>query len=153
MTATMIKHPATMTEQPATMTEQPTNMTKQPANTFGSDTIFSPRHLRPTVGNFLPDVSLAHHMRQVYQSHIADVWTRSWPKFSQCSITISPIDVLPAVKTTTFPLPCMNINQSTIEGNLAITEAITNDTLRLPESWFQDQNIIVASDQLTVARL
>lgn len=58
------------------------------------------------------------------------------------------------MQSTTFLLPSMKIDQSTVEGNIEILMTIIKKILQLPESWFHDNTrIIVAGDQLTVARV
>lgn len=48
----------------------------------------------------------------------------------------------------------MDINQSSVEGNKDILEAIMEGTLQLPPQWFEGgRRVILAGDQLTVSRI
>ncbi|KAG0221950.1 hypothetical protein BGW42_007049, partial [Actinomortierella wolfii] len=70
------------------------------------------------------------------------------------TIPITPIDPPPITKTETRPLQIIKIDQSTIEGDLEIMETIVG-MIGLSKIYVHDDNvnIVIAGDQLTVARL
>lgn len=58
------------------------------------------------------------------------------------------------MRTMSFQLPSMKIDQSTVDGNLEILMTIVTKFLKLPDTWFLDgTRIIIAGDHLTVARV
>ncbi|KAF9369729.1 hypothetical protein CPB97_003345, partial [Podila verticillata] len=89
------------------------------------------------------------------RTHLSAAIVRSLPHVSTgCVIPMQTIDEMDVRKTVAFPLPTMKIDESTIAGNLAVLENITRIGLRLSDSWFhRARNIIIAGDQMTVARL
>ncbi|KAF9368787.1 hypothetical protein CPB97_004251, partial [Podila verticillata] len=75
-------------------------------------------------------------------------------KSPACVVPIVEVDPLPIQKSITFQLQTMKIDESTIAGNLSVLETITDVGLGLARTWFAKlPNIIVAGDQMTVARL
>jgi len=119
--------------------------------------LFRPEDERPelTAELFFPKDVDWEVFQQVCRSHVSAAIVRSLPKdFAAVAIPILPIKKLDINKTVLFPLQTMKLDESTIAGNLAVLERITQDGLRLPEEWFADpQNTIVAGDQMTVSRL
>ncbi|KAG0290966.1 hypothetical protein BGZ98_003215 [Dissophora globulifera] len=93
--------------------------------------------------------------RRVSLSHVSNTIARSSLGDSAAlAIPIVPIKQLHIGKTALFPLQTMQLDESTISGNLAVLERITQQGLQLPKSWFEKPNdTIVAGDQMTVSRL
>ncbi|KAF9941102.1 hypothetical protein BGZ65_005218 [Modicella reniformis] len=102
----------------------------------------------------VPDESSSHHLANVYEVHLIDVLRRHFDAYKCCSKSIPPRKVLDVNKTKTYPLPSMNIDQSSVEGNKDIIDKIIKSTLCLPDDWFDEEtNILISGDQLTVARV
>jgi len=119
--------------------------------------LFRPENkgLEPDADLFFPDDFDLEVFYQVSVSHISNAVVRSSPEGSAAlAIPIVPIKKLDIKKTAFFPLQTMRLDESTIAGNLAVLERITQAGLQLPENWFADpENTIVAGDQMTVSRL
>lgn len=110
---------------------------------------------KPVAALFLPNKSDLEVFRQVSRSHVSTAIVRSSPEGSTAvAIPVTPINKLNVIKTALFPLQTMRLDESTIAGNLAVLERITQVGLQLPKEWFADpKNTIVAGDQMTVSRL
>lgn len=119
--------------------------------------LFRPENERPKPDSdmFSPSDLDLEVFRQVSLSHVSNAIVRSSPEGSAgFAVPILPINKLPIKKTAFFPLQTMQLDESTISGNLAVLERITNVGLQLPKSWFGNpKNTIVAGDQMTVSRL
>ncbi|KAF9974798.1 hypothetical protein BGZ75_000697, partial [Mortierella antarctica] len=119
--------------------------------------LFRPEDERPepAAGLFFPNEFDLEVFQQVSRSHVSDAITRSLPEGSAAfAIPVTPIKKLSVEKTSLFPLQTMRLDESTIAGNLAVLERITQVGLQLPKKWFADpKNTIVAGDQMTVSRL
>ncbi|KAF9122644.1 hypothetical protein BG015_005493, partial [Linnemannia schmuckeri] len=119
--------------------------------------LFRPEDKRPEpkVELFFPkDVDL-EVFQQVSRSHVSTAILRSLPEGSTAvAIPIIPIKKLDIHKTALLPLQTMKLDESTIAGNLAVLERITQVGLQLPKSWFaKPKNTIFAGDQMSVSRL
>ncbi|KAG0352647.1 hypothetical protein BGZ54_002649 [Gamsiella multidivaricata] len=119
--------------------------------------LFRPEDERPNpvAALFLPNEFDSEVFRQVSRSHVSNAIVRSSPEGSTAvAIPVMPIKKLNVNKTALFPLQTMRLDESTIAGNLAVLERITQVGLQLPKSWFaHPKNTIVAGDQMTVSRL
>ncbi|KFH63726.1 hypothetical protein MVEG_10419 [Podila verticillata NRRL 6337] len=110
---------------------------------------------RPEADIFFPTATDVNLSRAACRAHLSAAIVRSFPHApTACMIPMQAIDEMDVIKTVTFPLPTMKIDESTISGNLSVLESITRIGLRLPDTWFDSsRNIIVGGDQMTVARL
>ncbi|KAF9273625.1 hypothetical protein BGZ74_004702, partial [Mortierella antarctica] len=117
--------------------------------------VFRPEKSTPSASVFFPTATDRSQFRAACQHHFSSAISRLLcMQSSACVIPIEPIDRLPVCKTIAFPLQTMKIDESTIAGNLAVLEHVSNVGLRLAKNWFTDRtSIIVAGDQMTVARL
>ncbi|KAG0251929.1 hypothetical protein BG011_007316, partial [Mortierella polycephala] len=119
--------------------------------------LFRPEDERPELidGLFFPKSIDMEVFQQVTLSHVSAAIVRSLPKGSTAvAIPILPIKKLDVHKTALFPLQTMKLDESTIAGNLAVLERITQIGLQLPEKWLVNpKDTIVAGDQMTVSRL
>ncbi|GJJ71294.1 hypothetical protein EMPS_07069 [Entomortierella parvispora] len=110
----------------------------------------------PSASIFFPTSTDRTMTRAACRTHLSTAISQFLPRSpSVCVIPMPAIDVLKVVKTKTFPLPTMKIDESTIAGNLAVLENITKIDLGLSDEWFSKttRDIIVAGDQMTVSRL
>ncbi|KAF9149515.1 hypothetical protein BG015_008705 [Linnemannia schmuckeri] len=119
--------------------------------------LFRPEDERPvpTADLFFPKEADWEVPHQVSRSHVSATIVRSLPKGSTAvAIPILPIQKLDIHKTVLFPLQTMRLDESTIAGNLAVLERITQVGLQLPKTWFANpKNTIFAGDQMSVSRL
>jgi hypothetical protein len=138
----------------ATLILFPSNKDQSPA---APPALFHPEDERPepTAGLFFPKDIDWEMFQQVVQSHTSAAIVRSLLKRSTAiSIPILPIQKLDVGKTTFFPLQTMKLDESTIAGNLAVLERITQIGLQLPKYWFANpKNTAFAGDQMSVSRL
>ncbi|KAG0349917.1 hypothetical protein BGZ54_004123 [Gamsiella multidivaricata] len=112
------------------------------------------RHL--TLDHLIPHADNEDHLRLVFRHHLTKVLNRRIPALDsrpECVMPAPTKRLLPYNATTTFPLPSMNIDQSSIQGNQEILNAIMESALELPPEWFNNRRLILAGDQLTVSRL
>ncbi|KAF9177079.1 hypothetical protein BGZ50_009236, partial [Haplosporangium sp. Z 11] len=114
-------------------------------------TVFQPDKLAfPGVSIFFPNAADRTLFRTVCRHHFSSAVAQSPAHI----VPIVEVDLLPTRKTIAFPLQTMKIDESTIAGNLSVLETITDVGLGLARNWFATlPNIIVAGDQMTVARL
>lgn len=105
--------------------------------------------------DFLPDEKNRARFRTVSQCNLIQVLQRHFDVYIRhCSNRIPPLNPLEVKETVTIPLPSMDIDQSSVDGNLEIIEMIMKKILQLMDEWFDsDIRIIIAGDQLTVCRL
>lgn len=113
--------------------------------------VFRPNRLAaPSTSIFFPNTTDCTLFRTVCHHHFSSVIAQS----PACIVPIMEVNPLPIWKTIAFPLQTMKINESTIAGNLSVLETIIDVSLGLARTWFAKLPIIiVASDQMTVARL
>ncbi|KAK3817844.1 MAG: hypothetical protein J3R72DRAFT_43438 [Linnemannia gamsii] len=138
----------------ATLILFPSDKDQSPA---ASPALFRPENerLEPTAELFFPKFIDMEVFQHVSRSHVSAAIVRSLSKGSTTTaIPIVPIEKLDIGKTALFPLQTMKLDESTIAGNLAVLERITQTGLQLPKKWFSDpKNTIFAGDQMTVSRL
>ncbi|CAO3568652.1 unnamed protein product [Mortierella alpina] len=104
----------------------------------------------PGASIFFPNATDRTLFRNVCRHHFSSAIART-PAYV---VPIVEVDLLPIRKSTTFPLRTMKIDESTIAGNLSVLDTIMLVGLGLTKTWFASHpNIIVAGDQMTVARL
>ncbi|KAF9374918.1 hypothetical protein BGX21_003995, partial [Mortierella sp. AD011] len=119
--------------------------------------LFRPENERPSpvADLFFPNDLDLEVFQQVSRSHVSNAIVRSSPEGSITpAIPIVPVKRLDVDKTAVFPLQTMKLDESTIAGNLAVLERITQVGLQLPNSWFvSPKDTIIAGDQMTVSRL
>ncbi|KAG0311363.1 hypothetical protein BG000_006699, partial [Podila horticola] len=114
--------------------------------------VFRPDRLAvvPSAIIFFPNADDRALFRKVCHHHFSSV-------IAQSPASVVPItegDPLPIRKTIAFQLQTMKIDESTIAGNLSVLETIVDVGLGLARAFFAKlPNIIVAGDQMTVARL
>ncbi|KAF9342950.1 hypothetical protein BGX26_006523, partial [Mortierella sp. AD094] len=114
---------------------------------FASDT-----YHRLCADDFLPSDANSQHFKKVCRFHLINAIKKNLDCYKGCKNEVPEINPLPVDTTTTYPLPAQKIDESTLEGNLAILESV-REALGLPQSWFDEVKVIVAGDQLTIARL
>lgn len=94
------------------------------------------------------------HFRKAYIFHLIEVLKKYCDDSSRYTNSAPAINELPVSKTSTLPLPTLRIDESTVEGNMEILKTIMENTLQLPEDWFQSgKKVIIAGDQMTISRL
>ncbi|KAG0012791.1 hypothetical protein BGZ82_002424, partial [Podila clonocystis] len=104
----------------------------------------------PSASIFFPNAADRTLFRTVCHHHFSSVIAQS----PTCIVPIVEVDPLPIQKSIAFPLQTMKIDESTIASNLSVLETIIDVGLGLAKTWFARlPNIIVAGDQMTVARL
>ncbi|KAG0221623.1 hypothetical protein BGW42_007450, partial [Actinomortierella wolfii] len=114
------------------------------------------RSAAPFAFTFITNFENAAYFLDACRHHFASTIARSQRMLHPPGvIPLMPIDRLPVRKTITFPLPTMKFDESTIAGNLAVLEHVTTVGLRLRLArYFSDvTRVIVAGDQMTMARL
>ncbi|KAF9118846.1 hypothetical protein BG015_006504, partial [Linnemannia schmuckeri] len=138
----------------ATLILFPSDKDKSPA---APPALFRPEDERPEpiADLFFPKDADFEVLQQVSRSHVSAAIVRSLPQGSTAvTIPILPIKKLDIDKTALFPLQTMKLDESTIAGNLAVLERITQVGLQLPKSWFaKPKNTIFGGDQMSVSRL
>ncbi|KAF9406942.1 hypothetical protein BGZ76_006233, partial [Entomortierella beljakovae] len=93
------------------------------------------------------------HFKKAAAFHLASVLKMGIEEFSHCSVSEPVIDKLETKKTERHLLSTLKNNQSTTEGNKEVLEAIIK-LLNLDKEKFEKAiKIIIAGDQLTVARV
>ncbi|KAG9063272.1 hypothetical protein KI688_004876 [Linnemannia hyalina] len=65
---------------------------------------------------------------------------------------IRPISPLDVSKTWAFEIPAMDIDQSSLDGNMRVLEEVKK-LLQLDDEWFRNHVVIVGGNQLTVSRV
>ncbi|KAG0316176.1 hypothetical protein BG000_004964, partial [Podila horticola] len=110
---------------------------------------------RLCIQDLIPDKSSFEHLKVISKHILVDVLRRSCETYKDCPRSAPAIRLLTVRKTTTYPLPSMHIDQSSVVGNLEIVDDIMKNALKLPQEWFENGNpvIVVAGDQLTVQRI
>ncbi|ORY92980.1 hypothetical protein BCR41DRAFT_376070 [Lobosporangium transversale] len=94
------------------------------------------------------------HFQEVATYHLINVLKRHYEAFKSLQNDAPVKNLLPAKKSETFPLPSMDINESTTEGNKDVINTVINNTLQLPREWFNSKrHIVVAGDQLTIKNI
>ncbi|KAG0205006.1 hypothetical protein BGX33_008156, partial [Mortierella sp. NVP41] len=108
-----------------------------------------------TLDDFLPDDQAVTDAAVASRFHLVDVLQRHYGKYKDISMPpIREIRSLPIEQSVTYPIPAMEIDQSSVEGNLEILKFIIACTLVLPATYFDNgKRILVAGDQLTVSRV
>ncbi|KAF9128790.1 hypothetical protein BG015_004287, partial [Linnemannia schmuckeri] len=138
----------------ATLILFPSNRDQSPT---APPSVLRPEHERPepVTELFLPKDVDWEVFREVCRSHVSAAIVRSLPAGSPAApIPILAIKKLDINKTALFPLQTMKLDESTIAGNLAVLEKITEIILQLSEEWFADpNNIIFGGDQMSVSRM
>lgn len=128
------------------------------AASFPSPLLFRPEEERPEPDAelFFPSDADLEVFMDVCRSHVSAAIVKTMPGES----TALPIPIMPVepldfkVKTTTFPLKIMRLDESTIAGNLMVLDRIMTYDLQLEDSFFEDpKNTIVAGDQMTMSRI
>ncbi|KAF9579537.1 hypothetical protein BGW38_004161 [Lunasporangiospora selenospora] len=105
------------------------------------------------VADLLPTKSCERHLRAFCKYHLVDVLRRNFDEFANLSVPLPTKNRLPVKKTVISSLPTMRIDESTVHGNREVLESIVSAALDLPEVWFEGRRILVAGDQMSVARL
>ncbi|KAI7818762.1 hypothetical protein BC939DRAFT_461935 [Gamsiella multidivaricata] len=111
----------------------------------------SAKHLR--FKDLLPKHDHNIAMFETFRFHLVGVLQRRVETFKSCSWPTPTIKLLPVNATKTYPLPLMQINQATVQGNKDILETIMEIELQLPPEWFDGRRILIAGDQLTTIRV
>ncbi|KAK3811371.1 MAG: hypothetical protein JOS17DRAFT_842962 [Linnemannia elongata] len=105
-----------------------------------------------TTSDLTPNNDDFIYFDQVARYHLIDALRRRHDKFQPCSNPAPVLDPLPVVKTETYPLPAMHIDQSSVEGNKAVLDELLK-VLELTNEYFQEEvTILLGGDQLTVSR-
>jgi hypothetical protein len=104
--------------------------------------------------DFMMDEAEEDHLKRVSQYHFIEVLKKNLQGYNLCSTPNIDIHQLTPKKTTTFPLPIMKIDESSLEGNKAVVETIIEEVLGLKEGWFAaGKMVVVAGDLATVKKL
>ncbi|KAG0011207.1 hypothetical protein BGZ81_002342 [Podila clonocystis] len=108
-----------------------------------------------TLDDFFPDDQAVKDAAVASRFYLVDVLRRHHEKYKGIFMPpIREIRSLPVEQSVTYPIPAMEIDQSSVEGNLEILKFITACTLVLPANYFDNgKRVIVAGDQLTVSRV
>jgi hypothetical protein len=108
----------------------------------------------PSLDDVTPQNSNQLHFRNVSRFHLYKVLCRLHDGYESYSMEAPALEPLAVRKTVTFPLPSMEIDQATVDGNIRIITKIMIDILGLPKDWFdRDIMIVIAGDWLTVTRI
>ncbi|KAG0247890.1 hypothetical protein BG011_000766 [Mortierella polycephala] len=104
--------------------------------------------------DLIPDKSSLKCLETVSKHILVDVLGRSCTTYQDCLKSVPAINPLAVSKTTTYPLPSMHIDQSSVVGNMEVIDTIIKDVLKLAPEWFESElRVVVAGDQLTVQRV
>ncbi|KAF9016871.1 hypothetical protein BGZ52_005527, partial [Haplosporangium bisporale] len=108
-----------------------------------------------TLDDFLPDDQAVKDATIAFRFYLVDVLQRHHSTYKRISMPpIREIRSLPLEQSITYPIPAMEIDQSSVEGNLEILKFIIACTLVLPATYFDNgKRIIVGGDQLSVSRV
>lgn len=88
-----------------------------------------------------------------YRCHLVEVLVRRVKGFEHNPFPVPVQCQLPLEKTEMYPLPSMHFDQSTVDGNRDILEEIMEKVTLLNPVWFEKRRMILAGDQLTLARI
>jgi hypothetical protein len=108
-----------------------------------------------TLDDFLLDDQVLKDTAIASRFYLVDVLQRHHSTYRRISMPpIREIRSLPLEQSVTYPIPAMEIDQSSVEGNLEILKFIIACTLVLPATYFDNgKKIIVGGDQLSVSRV
>jgi hypothetical protein len=106
-----------------------------------------------TLNDFEPNDQAVEDTTVASRFYLVDILQRHHNTYKRVSVPpIREIRSLPLEQFVTYPIPAMEIDQSSVEGNLEILKFITPCTLVLPPTYFDGgKRVIVAGDQLTVS--
>ncbi|KAF9997296.1 hypothetical protein BGZ79_009006 [Entomortierella chlamydospora] len=92
--------------------------------------------------------------KEVSTYHLVNALKRHFEVFQGLQNDAPIKNLLQLKKSETFPLPSMDINESSVEGNKDVIETIINSTLELPRQWFHNgRHVVIAGDQLTIKNI
>ncbi|KAG0013286.1 hypothetical protein BGZ82_002189, partial [Podila clonocystis] len=91
----------------------------------------------------------------VYRAHVSAAIVQALPEGTPVvAIEIVPIDKLNVNKTDLFPMQTLQLDESTISGNVAVVERVVLFGIDVPLSWIENpEDIIFAGNQMMVLRL
>ena len=90
--------------------------------------------------------------------HIQDILYEAYPDLrKRLSSSILPrptVELIPVHKTEQYPLPAMEIDESSLEGTLNVLSTIFRNSLKLSEEDIKNHGLVIcAGDQLTLSLL
>ncbi|KAF9373734.1 hypothetical protein CPB97_000354 [Podila verticillata] len=83
------------------------------------------------------------HLQDVLRYHLAEVLVQRVKDFKSNPIPVPVKGQLPPAKTEMYPLPCMHIDQVTVEGNRDILDEIMAKATQLNPEWFEKKQTIL----------
>lgn len=108
---------------------------------------------KPIFRHLLPDKSHTENFMQQAQFYLFDTLQRAHEVYHQYAGTFSipPVQALGSTPTLAFEIGLLDIDQSTVAGNMQVIEEVRN-ILQLPEDMFAERKIAIAGDLLTVSK-
>ena len=112
---------------------------------------FGPEDLLPTVAQVQQlEVAQLWHIEEI----LFDAFPELRKRFKDEICPAPTVLPIPVHKTEQYPLPAMNIDESSLEGTLEVLNTIICDALKLSTDGLEKHGIILcAGDQLTVSLL
>ncbi|KAK3827116.1 MAG: hypothetical protein JOS17DRAFT_791887 [Linnemannia elongata] len=109
---------------------------------------------RLTLDDFLPDDQAVKDAAVASRFYLVDALQRHHSTYKRISMPpIREIRSLSLEQSVTYPIPAMEIDQSSVEGNLEILKFIIACTLVLPATYFVNGKRIILGDQLSESRV
>ncbi|GJJ69365.1 hypothetical protein EMPS_01711 [Entomortierella parvispora] len=109
------------------------------------------RHIRAS--DLYPSKEQDSHLKETYRYHLIEALRRRGTISLKNPIPEPVKNKLKVERTKAYPLPSMHIDQSTVEGNRDILDKIMKVLQLSPETFFDQTRLVVAGDQLTLARI
>ncbi|GJJ75292.1 hypothetical protein EMPS_07650 [Entomortierella parvispora] len=109
------------------------------------------RHIRAS--DLYPSKEQDNHLKETYRYHLIEALRRRGTISLKNPIPEPVKNKLKVERTKAYPLPSMHIDQSTVEGNRDILDKIMKVLQLSPETFFDQTRLVVAGDQLTLARI
>ncbi|KAF9134764.1 hypothetical protein BGX30_011781 [Mortierella sp. GBA39] len=108
-----------------------------------------------TLDDLVPNGQAVKDAAVASRFYLVDALQRHYSTYKRISMPpIWEIWSLPIEQSVTYPIPAMEIDRPSVEGNLEILRFIIARTLVLPATYFDNENkVIAAGDQLTVSRV
>lgn len=110
------------------------------------------------VEDLVPSREEAERVQAAQLWHIKDILYDAYPSLrTRLGSAITPVPSvlqIPIHKTEQYPLPAMHIDESSLEGTLAVLDSILRGTLGLKEDDIKKHGLIIcAGDQLSLSLL
>ncbi|KAG9069635.1 hypothetical protein KI688_010539 [Linnemannia hyalina] len=109
---------------------------------------------RPPLKDLYPRQVNDERLRHASLFFLFDCLQRHHEPFQHYAVPfrIRPISPLDVSKTWAFEIPAMDIDQSSLDGNMRVLEEVKK-LLQLDDEWFRNHVVIVGGNQLTVSRV